>query len=206
MCTMFLATIWIICINRVHSMLISVLIINVLTVNVVNVRAGDVIYFGITTGDRDHSETSNTVVISLWTESTLYVCDFDGMDENTQYICNEDIWNITTACDDGSSDYKLVFDNNDTDDAVHLDSAFLRLNDANYSIDAWCVPGEADLHSSTEYSSNECQTGYIAYDDECIDSEDDDCAPGIEECIFIVHDSSTNVSITLFIRSHHVVF
>ena len=123
-------------------------------------------------------------MLSLWAEDALYQCSFDGMSRDEDYTCDDSLWTISyDACDDGTSDYKLVIDNSNSHDGVIIESAFLRLNNANYSMDTWCVSDSDDVPAvdeMTESSSNLCSSGYTSYDDVCLDYEESDCAPGMD--------------------------
>ena len=60
------------------------------------------------------------------------------MDIDTEYICSDDTWTITTdVCDDGSSDYKLVIDIGTATDGLLIESSFLRLAGGYYPVEAW---------------------------------------------------------------------
>ena len=107
------------------------------------------------------------------------------MAKNTTYNCDENSWIIASdyddICNDGTSDYKLIIERPD-DDAVGIESAFLELDDATYSMDAWCLPDDVDNLQYTKevintYPINTCPSGYTAYTNLCIDREPDDCAP-----------------------------
>ena len=107
----------------------------------------------------------------------LISCTFAAIENNATTICSEDYWVATyDACDDGTSDYKLVIDN-PTGDAMAINSAFLRLGDANYTIEAWCIPDEVDIKYSSVYSPNTCPVGHSAYTDQCIDNDINECTP-----------------------------
>lgn len=142
--------------------------------------------FGGTIDDNDgNPQTADTVTMSLWVASTLYECSYDGMDADTEYICSEDAWTITTdVCGDGSSDYKLVLDNSQGNNAVNFDSVFLTLSDADYLLEAWCISDDFDVCTHyVEHSPNDCATGYTAYDVLGLDNQygtsSGNCAPGI---------------------------
>ncbi len=150
--------------------------------NLVYISTENVVSFGVNTITTGWGASSGEITVSLWTGDTLYQCIFNGMSTGSQYDCSDDDWNITTnVCDDGSSDYKLVIDNSDSSNGVGIESAYLIMNDANYTMDAWCLPDADDIpavDSQTEYSSNMCASGYTAYDDLCLDYQTSDCAPG----------------------------
>ena len=144
-----------------------------------------VVSFGVQTSTVWWADTSASTDIQLWTNNTLYKCTFDSMAKNTTYSCDENSWTIASdhgvICNDGTSDYKLIIENPNADD-IGIESAFLELDDATYSIDAWCLPDDAEVLEYNKrwirtYFNNTCSSGYTAYTDLCIDQEPRDCAP-----------------------------
>ena len=147
----------------------------------------DFISFGVTTSSDNWSVSAGSpVTISLWKGRTIYECTKTLSSVSTTYVC--DSWNITVDACNWSSDYKLVIDNNN-DNGVGIDSVFLRTQDANYTIDAWCKPDNDGNVGETEYSFNSCDSGYTAYDILCIDKEATDCAPYVVVMYFNTSDN-----------------
>lgn len=134
--------------------------------------------FGVTTSSDSWASTAGTVIISLWYEETVYECSYSGMSENTEYSCTSTSWSVSTdACDDGTG-YKLMIDNSGSADGLGIDSAFLQLGDANYTIEAWCVSNSTSVGEDawmSEYLSTACPSGYNSYDVECFGNETTDC-------------------------------
>ena len=94
------------------------------------------------------------------------------MSSHTQYDCSAETWTvIESACNDGTSDYKLMIDNSDSDDGVWIDTAFMNIGSTTYTIDAWCIPDGEEPVNSLQYSPDDCNDGYTAYDSQCVDND-----------------------------------
>lgn len=145
---------------------------------------GTVMSFGFTTMDLSWADSTKTMTMSLWKGEVLYQCTLIPNNSSTQFVCSADSWNISIgACDadywDNSTDYKLVLDNSQTTNAVGIESVFLELNDANYTLEAWCIPDDGNvsaLYAMNKSIPNTCSSGYTAYRDMCIDQE---CGPSV---------------------------
>ena len=139
-----------------------------------------VVSFGVHTSSDSWAETTGTVSIILWRGNCTYQCCYNCIASDTEYLCSNETWNISTGADnDGGSDYKLLIEN-DAADSVVIESAFLRLNDRNYSIDGWCIPNGQFVHNIyeldlTQHPNVSCGSGFTAYDNLCIDNETGDC-------------------------------
>ena len=161
------------------SMFIVAFIVGSLSITLSS-ATGTMMSFGLVTSSDSWAATTGTVSVILWKGGTIYQCCYNCIISNTEYLCSNETWNISTGADnDGSSDYKLLIENNAADSVV-IESAFLRLNDGNYSIDGWCIPNSQFVHSiyeldSAEHPNVSCLSGFTAYDNLCIDNETGDC-------------------------------
>ena len=145
--------------------------------------SSSVLSFGVQTGTQYWANTLKSTDIKLWTSNALYECTIGSMAVDSMYSCNESVWTRTsgTICNDETSDYKLIIEHS-TADGIAVDSAFLDLDDARYTMDAWCLPDNATIlqynkQHTSPYPTNICSSGYTAYTDLCIENETDACDP-----------------------------
>ena len=126
--------------------------------------------FGVVVADVQYAESNEDISISLWINSTLYECAYEGMSRNTEYNCTAEEWVMTENVCDSDNGIKLVAENADTD-AVFIDAVFMYYEGTKYSIDAFCISDQHTWMYMTSYSPDSCDSGYSAWDIAAIDSD-----------------------------------
>ena len=143
---------------------------DIVDLNVDSSAAPSLTAFGVVVADVQSADSSEDITISLWINSTLYECAYEGMSRNTEYNCTAEEWVMTeNVCASGTG-IKLVAEDAGPD-AVFIDAVFAYYEGTKYSIDAFCI---SDQHSSgwmTSYSPDSCDSGYSAWDIAPIDSD-----------------------------------
>jgi len=132
--------------------------------------------FGVTVAAANWADTTDQVSVSLWHGGSVYQCSYDGMSQDTTYICSSTTpWTLSDTACYSSADYNLLVDNQDTN-AVDIDKVFLTVDGQEYTIDSWCTSADDwqafsghDIEYETDVSL--CQDGYVNYDAIGLDSD-----------------------------------